>query len=341
MNPILENKVRGRVLFHEDDLLYKTINRKLYVSHNAGADWKQVYKLPITSIFDFVADQAHLAIRLLRKGYHHLDLLVGEQIGILYDKKAAIITDKNVVYGKDIKGSRPLSFKAINGEFIFGEYRSNPERSSIGVYAFNNSKALYKKLEISGIRHVHGIYKDPYTNRVWITSGDFFEEACIYNADLELKNIHKVISGSQQTRAIKLLFTQDFIYYGTDTPDEQNFIYRFSRDDYHLEKLASVGSSVFHGYQLSNWLFFSTAVEPSKVNKTKFVELWASPDGIDWKCILKLKKDNWSMKYFQYGQLFFPNGEGDSKGLWISPFATKYSNYSFYVPLVVIKKLWG
>jgi hypothetical protein len=36
------------------------------------------------------------------------------------------------------------------------------------------------------------------------------------------------------------------------------------------------------------------------------------------------KKDIWPMKYFQYGQVFFPSGPGDGKHLWCTPFATKH-----------------
>lgn len=173
------------------------------------------------------------------------------------------------------------------------------------------------------IRHIHGIYQDPFTQKVWISTGDFGEEAALWETDAAFSKVEKIISGSQQTRAIKLLFTKDYIYYGSDTPKEQNYISRMHRETRTIEQLTKVGSSVFHGTKVGDWLFFSTAIEPSEVNKTKQAEVWASPNGTDWKCILKFKKDIWSMKYFQYGQVFFPNGPGDGKNLWVSPFQLK------------------
>src|SRR5690606_9338809 len=111
--------------------------------------------------------------------------------------------------------------------------------------------------------------------------------------------VQKMLSGSQQTRTIKLLFTEDFIYFGSDAPEEVNYLYRLNKSSNKVEKLVQVGSSVFHGCKVANWLFFSTAIEPSKVNSTKYAEVWASPDGVEWKCLMRFKKDFLPMRYFQ------------------------------------------
>ena len=46
----------------------------------------------------------------------------------------------------------------------------------------------------------------------------------------------------------------------------------------------------------------------------------------DGRCnnVLKLKKDIFSMRYFQYGMLLFPAGPGDDKSVYVSPIATEY-----------------
>ena len=106
-------------------------------------------------------------------------------------------------------------------------------------------------------------------------------------------------------------------------------------------KLVKVGNSVFHGCKVANWLFFSTATEPSKVNDTKYAEVWASPDGDNWKCILKFKKDILPMKYFQYGQVFFPYIEKDDGNLWISPFSTKFSGKTIKLSLSKIAEIYN
>jgi len=140
-----------------------------------------------------------------------------------------------------------------------------------------------------------------------------------------------IASGSQQLRAVQLLFSEDFIYFGSDAPLETNHIYRMARDGGEVEKIAAVGSSVFYGCKVGESLFFSTAIEPSTTNRTQFAEVWQSDNGTDWRKIVSLKKDFLPMKYFQYGQILFPNGSGDSMFLYFTPFSLKGHNQTFKI----------
>lgn len=341
MNPIFKDKTKGRILYSDTEVLYKSVNNTLLLSTDEGKSWKKVFKLKDRSLQDFFVYKNHMACRLFRKGIHHFNVDPENQPAILFDKRTALLKDGSLYHEKSIKGSRPLSFENIAGEFVFGEYRSNPERSEIGIYGISDAKKLYKKLEMTGIRHIHGIYKDPYTGFIWITTGDNDDEAAIYRTDTGFSKLEKVLHGSQQTRTIKLLFHEDYIYFGSDAPDEVNYLYRLNKNSLQAEKLIEVGSSVFHGCQAGNWLFFSTAVEPSEVNRTKYAELWASPDGSVWKCILRLKKDMFPMRYFQYGQIFFPAGNfTDKDHIWFSPFATEKSNHSYRLYLKDVEELF-
>ena len=340
MSLTFHNKSKGRLLYQDENKLIKAINHRLFKSRDNGKTWKESYRLTAHSFIDTVAFQHHLICRLLRKGFHHLNSNQENVLGLIYNKRVAILQNDEKHADYQINGSRPLSLSSINNEFIFGEYRSNPERSTIGIYAVHEDKELYKKIEMTGIRHIHGIYQDPYTNEIWITTGDTDEEAAIYRTNSAFNKLEKLLYGSQQTRAIKLLFTLDYIYFGSDAPNEPNYIYRMHRDTKEVDRLIQVGSSVFHGCKVGEWLFFSTAIEPSNVNTTKYAEVWGSPNGTEWKCILQFKKDIWPMKYFQYGQVFFPNGQDNGKDLWVSPFATKYSNTTFSVSINDIKNLF-
>lgn len=333
MNIAFENNTPGKILYADEYRLYKTLHNVLFISDDRGRSWEKIFKLGSKSFVESIIYNSHLLSRLFRKGIHHFNLDKQGRNAILFDKQVAVLEDGKLANCHVIKGSRPLSLDEIGGEFVFGEYRSNPERSPIGIYGVNSTNRLYKKAEITGVRHIHGIYEDSYTDKVWVTTGDNDEEAAIYATDVSFTNMDKVLEGSQQTRAIKLLFDENYIYFGSDAPHEVNYLYRMNRFSRQIEKLVEVGSSVFHGCKVGNWMFFSTAVEPSKVNETKFSEIWASPDGTTWKCIFKVKKDLWSMRYFQYGQIFFPSGPGNRQDLWFSLFATRSSNRSFRVKL--------
>lgn len=341
MSLTFKSRTKGRVLYQDQSRIYKSVHRGLLRSEDHGKTWEKTFQIPRHSVIDRLAFLHPWGSRLLRKGYHHLNLNSSNGLGMIFNKKVAVLQKGKIIQQNDINGSRPLSCEVINGEFVFGEYRSNPERSPIGIYATSAESSLYKKLNMTGIRHIHGIYQDAYTNKIWISTGDEDHEAALYVTDPKFSRLEKVLYGSQQTRTIKLLFTEQYIYFGSDTPHEVNYLYRMNKSTHKTERLVRVGSSVFHGTKVGEWLFFSTAVEPSTVNKTKYAEVWASPDGETWKCILKFKKDFLPMKYFQYGQVFFPTGPGNGKDLWLSPFATKYSNYSFMLTLPKIEALFA
>lgn len=331
-----KTKFKGKILFVDQNKVYRSTKNSIFKSTDNGTSWNRILRFSVQGFIKKIGYQSHLTRRLLRLGVHHY--CPGQNgSGIIYDKSTGIVKGEDLCQVQPLIGSRPLSLEEFNQGFIFGEYRSNPERSEINVWQFGGDKELHSIFKFKGIRHIHGIYKDPYTEQLWITTGDEDDEAAIYCSNDNLETVEKILFGSQQTRTIKLLFTADFIYFGSDAPHEVNYLYRLHRDSKKVEQLQQVGSSVFHACKVGDWLFFSTAIEPSQVNTTKYAEVWASSNGEDWKCIYKFKKDRLPMRYFQYGQVFFPNGSGDDINLWISPFATEYDNTTFKIDLNQVK----
>ena len=136
----------------------------------------------------------------------------------------------------------------------------------------------------------------------------------------------EMITGrKQQSRALQLILTQDYVYYGTDTPYEMNHIRRINKRTGKVETLADLDGSVYWGCKVGGIIFFSTAVEPSKINRYRYASLWCSQDGINWIKIEKYKKDLWPMKYGQIGQIYLPQGENETGYLFYTPIATKYN----------------
>ena len=54
-------------------------------------------------------------------------------------------------------------------------------------------------------------------------------------------------------------------------------------------------------------------IEPSDVNLSRYSVLVGSTDGKDWQTISSLRKDRWSMRLFQYGNIFLPDGENSTE----------------------------
>lgn len=324
--------IRSRVVYVSTERMLAARGTRILESKDGGAVWKQVAVLPV-STRDKAVMSSRMFSRLLRKGVHHLAM--GNTCSL-------IVANRNIYQMQEglirllgpVHGSRPLSLCSAYGAFYYGEYRSNPERSPVHIWKLKENKIEWEAAwQFSGIRHVHGVFHDPYKNVLWVTTGDLDHEAGIWRTDDDFATLEKIAGGCQRFRAVQLLFTREHVYFGSDTPDEQNHIFRMDREGKNVEKLAAVGSSVFYGCKVGDHLFFSTAVEPSRVNTTWYAEVWGSADGTNWHLVRRFKKDIWPMKYFQYGQVLFPAGPGDGEHLWMTPFAVEWDLMTVRVAL--------
>lgn len=250
---------------------------------------------------------------------------------LMVAKKAIHMYDHgkgNVVKSFSIpRGSRPLFIcENQDGNLLWGEYFKNQKRGEVEVYVSSDqawSWQVVYRFRKNSIRHVHGVFYDPYDDRIWVTTGDEDHESAIWVTDDRFKTLEKVIGSNQQSRALQLLFTNDYVYFGTDTPFETNHIYRLDKSSGRIEKLASVDTSVYWGCKVGDALFFSTALEPSTVNVCKFVSIWGSLDGKRWRKVAKYKKDFWPKKSCEIGQIYLPQGNNTTGYLFYTPVATK------------------
>jgi hypothetical protein len=147
------------------------------------------------------------------------------------------------------------------------------------------------------------------------------------------KSVEKVLGGSQLKRCAKLLFTPDYVYFGTDSPLEPTYLNRFSKGSIRVQRLQKVLGPVLHGCKVGDKLFFSTACEPSKVNYSHNAVVWYSNEGTNWQKLLSFPKDIWHHGYFQFGQVRFPEGPFDDNHLWITPYAVKYDQTSLKIEI--------
>ena len=324
----LVKRIYGRVLGSKEGKLFIARGCKIYKCDSSANNISTWFALNV-NLISAIFMRFYLFRRLFRLGFHHL---------ALSNYGSVIFVNKQIWYHSKteshftglINGSRPLVVCAADSRFFYGEYRRNKERNAVSIFELAwPYKSWEKVISINGVRHIHGIFFDEYEDCFWITTGDRDNESRIYRCDKDFSNLSIVVSGSQQVRAITLLFTKDFIYFGSDTPDEKNHIYSISRKDNLIKLLQRVEGSVFFGCETENRIFFTTAVEPSKVNKNKKIEVWSSENGTDWILKKTYKKDFLPMKYFQYGQAaILANDNRDSNEIIIVPFATSVCEFS-------------
>jgi hypothetical protein len=112
------------------------------------------------------------------------------------------------------------------------------------------------------------------------------------------------------------------LYFASDTPLEHNYIYHLDRGR-KIRRLAGIPGSAIHGCKNANGIFFSTMVEPSDANRNQDVTVFGSVDGAEWQQLAAWRKDHWSMKFFQYGNAFLPDGENTTELLAASTIAVE------------------
>jgi hypothetical protein len=228
-----------------------------------------------------------------------------------------------------IVGSRPLALCITPRGIYYGEYRNNAERGAIKVMFSEDGLQWHSVHALHDVRHIHGIYHDPYTQSIWMTTGDYDQESGIWCTQDGFQTLECILRGSQQARAISLLFAERHVFFGSDTPLEQNRLYRLDRSNGKVRPLADVAGSVFHAARVGEQLLFSTAVEPSETNATREAMLYASRDGETWHVLARHSKDYWHMSYFQYGQLLLPGGDNRTGRVFYSTFAVNPDHFIY------------
>ncbi len=214
------------------------------------------------------------------------------------------------------KGSRPMNLcQGNDGTIYYGEYCYNSQRNPMRIFCSKDNGDTWEVAYTFGmgeINHIHGVFNDPYTGRLWVATGDD-DEACIFGYTEDgFKTLVRQYEGSQQNRVCIPLFTKDEIIFATDSQYEQNYIRAIDRKTGVVRNLQAIQGSGIYAVQFGNKMMVSTTVEPSNVNKDKYSHLWYSEGGHQWKEIVSYKKDWLPMTYFQFGSIRFPNYEGES-----------------------------
>jgi hypothetical protein len=119
------------------------------------------------------------------------------------------------------------------------------------------------------VRHVHAVTVDPFTDDLWVTTGDADAECQI--GRLKDGQLHPVGGGSQRWRAVELAFTPSAILWGMDCVyADENLLLKLPRCELDApspspEPVHTLPSSVYYSASWDDggtrWIAFSTAVE--------------------------------------------------------------------------------
>ena len=336
---LFQQEIKLRII--DKNLLIQTIDKNviwatkhytLLYSNDQGENWKKKYVIK-TNIIKKVACYFSLLKRLFRLGIHNILILKSGTIiaiadGIIFRApKNKIITFEKIASIK--YGTRPLRkglTKDGDENLYYGEYWGNKKRKSVSIFRSiddgKNWHTFYVFKEKS-IRHIHLIQYDSYENCLWIATGDKDEECQIVRFNLKDKTISPIGRGEQMWRTVSLIFTEKFVYWGTDIPSGPNFIYRYHRQSQKTEKVFQSQNPFYYSTIIQNIIFWATTVEKNKKGDKKWARLFSSKNGTNWEQIACWKKDIWSPKFLQYGTIYFPYNSDYSTKLFFTPVALK------------------
>lgn len=312
----------GYTLFkyiNEDAIGYISCHlRDKYSHYSCNAITRRLFRAEITGLY-ILGDKSMIAIA--KKGIFKCDSEGG------YSRKVFAIP----------RGSKPLNLCILpNGHIFFGEYFQNVKKDAVNIYGSKDNGETWRVVytfEAGNINHVHGLFYDKFTNRIWVLTGDRKNECIIGYTEDEFNSFHEVLRGGQEYRSCQLFFYKDFIVYATDSQYIENEIRAIDRKTLNITTLAIIQGSAIKGGQTGDVSYLSTTIEPSEVNKDRFAHIWVTKDGLHWEDKFKAEKDCWP-SIFQFGTFEFPQNAYQEGRLWFSGRALKgYDNKSSYIEI--------
>lgn len=322
---------RMRVLAWNADVLYASHGYTLLKARPTSAgplQWQQVATAH-TEWWRTLTCRNNLSARLVRDGFHAL--AVHPSRNLVAALPGAIVTlvegdDRFRISHQIVRGTRPLHITSTpDGGIYWGEYFDNRSRNEVHIYISEDGGLKWQiayTFPAGSIRHVHNILYDRWQKCLWVFTGDYGSECKILRTSLDFRCVDEVVSGNQQARAVAAVVDAGGLFFASDTPLQQNYIYRLDRNG-RTDICSPIPSSSICGCRNLNGIFFSTMVEPSGVNHSRDVVLFGSSDGSRWDTVRKWRKDRWPYRLFQYGNAFLPDGENSTDLLAVTTVAVQ------------------
>jgi len=298
--------------------IWTSSNYTLYRSKDEGITYSKLVDLKVSSLMRLLG-KSRLIARGLRLGVRDLRILKSGTILVIADRK--IFRSKNggfqVVHSFQ-NGLGPLRegwCEDDKGNCYLGEYFLNDKRDTpVNLLKSADDGQTWETIHFfQRIRHIHCVQYDPFSRKIWMGTGDRDDECHISFSEDEGKTWTEIGSGDQMFRAVSLLFTEDWVYWGSDASTRQNYIYRYARKSGEIERLTAVDGPVHYSTMLENGIMlFATTAEGNSEGKSaewdNKAHIWASENGSRWEDLISWEKDIYPY-ILGYGRVFFAHGQ--------------------------------
>lgn len=174
-----------------------------------------------------------------------------------------------------------IKIKAINGfsdSFALGDYGQNNNREEVRIYQKHSGTSEWRiacSFPKGTVRHIHALVPDPLRNRILILTGDEDLESGIWAAYNDFSKIEPVLVGKQKYRTCQAIPYKDRIYFLSDKPSEENYLWIIDEKDKEILQTEAIRGSCIYGRVVGERGIFSTTCEPEAHAKNK-VDYWLS-----------------------------------------------------------------
>ncbi len=286
-----------------------------------------------------IASKSRLVQRLLRFIVSNLLPLPNGEIFVTFDKSVGVF-DADGSYRtlggleRPCRVLRSAIALADDGNVYFGEYLDNPDRGEMAVYRYtpgSDSLEIAHRFGKGEIRHVHGVYLDPYDRSLVCLTGDADAECRMLRTRDGFSTLEPIGGGDESWRAVSVLFTPEALYYGTDGEYRQNEIIRLDRQTGEQRPLGKVSGTVFYSRKLGGEMIFGTTAEDAPAQTENVAALYRVDAADTLTEIAKFPKDRWHRTLFQFGSFAFAAPVSQPEELFFSLIATDGDNECFTI----------
>jgi hypothetical protein len=141
------------------------------------------------------------------------------------------------------------------------------------------------------IRHLHTACYDPYEQKFWVGAGDNDPESKVFRT-IDGATLELIGGGDQMWRSVSFEFTGDYIVWGGDATEVQNYMVRLNRDTLEREILEPVAGPIYITTKIptkwGNFIISSSCVEGSitEWDNRSHVYLNTDGEGLVWDDVI-------------------------------------------------------
>ncbi len=203
--------------------------------------------------------------------------------------------------------------RTATGKLYFGEYGANLNRDKVPIYCSKDRGKTWEIIywfEANTIKHIHCVKYDPFSNKIWVFTGDKEGECKILVTDEDFKEIKIIGDGTQKYRACNVFFEESRVVWMMDSPNETAYCVHFDRETEQISLNFAFNGPVWYSHELEDGYYIcATYIEPGYSMKEKTAQVLISKDLAEWEVMLCFQKDIWPVRLFKNGVIAFPIGK--------------------------------